>query len=206
MADDDTRPGRRSLRARTGELVDHTEALETLRRAMPVMETSGLVLMLAHPDELAVTLGLEPLDPGVAMTALLSVPAVEVSRRQAVLEAAIAIVSVNGWRWRPYSKEHYARLYPQDRVRWIIEIVIDTGQRYQSEDIHGFVPAADFGTDQRRLGRVVAVTLIHAGTGEALQRPSENLVASLVTRRAGHLARATRAGEFELLREALGGH
>lgn len=61
--------------------------------------------------------------------------------------------------------------------RWIIEIVLDTGQRYQSADIEGATPAARAADDMAARTRVVAVTMIQVSTGEAITQPSLNLMA-----------------------------
>ena len=60
---------------------------------------------------------------------------------------------------------------------WLVEIVLDTGQRYQSEDIFGRASASLELEDMRRRAMVVAVTMIELSTGEALTRPSLNLAA-----------------------------
>lgn len=59
---------------------------------------------------------------------------------------------------------------------WLVEIVLDTGQRYQSIDL--WHPEAQaVGRDMRGRLRVVAVTLIRLGTGECVSRPSCNVLA-----------------------------
>lgn len=62
---------------------------------------------------------------------------------------------------------------------WLVEIVLDTGQRYQSEDLAGRPTAERELEDMRGRAMVVAVTMIELSTGEAITRPSRNLAAGV---------------------------
>lgn len=80
---------------------------------------------------------------------------------------------------------------------FFVEIVLDTGQRYQSVDL-SLEQAIAAARDMRLRLRVVAVTMVDARTGEAITRPSHNLVAG------GRWIDHSRDFERERLAEALG--
>lgn len=61
--------------------------------------------------------------------------------------------------------------------RYLVEVVLDTGQRYQSVDFDAVAPATATARDMRGRARVVAVTMIDCLTGVARTRPSYNLAA-----------------------------
>lgn len=63
-------------------------------------------------------------------------------------------------------------------TRCLVEIVLDTGQRYQSVDLPA-ERAGDLAADMRSRAMVVAVTLIDLRTGECATKPSCNLMAGL---------------------------
>ena len=77
--------------------------------------------------------------------------------------------------------------------------MLDTGQRYQSEDLCGRAVAQRELEDMRGRAMVVAVTMIELTTGEAITRPSRNLAADALARTVLDPRR-----ERELLAEALG--
>jgi hypothetical protein len=99
----------------------------------------------------------------------------------------------SGGKRGPFSELIELVVQPAKSV-WLVEIVLDTGQRYQSEDLCGRAVAQRELEDMRSRAMVVAVTMIELTTGEAITRPSRNLAA-------GVHARCDR----ELLDEALGG-
>lgn len=68
---------------------------------------------------------------------------------------------------------------------WFVEIVLDTGQRYQSVDLEGPERAASVADDMRGRVRVVAVTMVQARTGECITKPSLNLAAGVSRASAG---------------------
>lgn len=82
---------------------------------------------------------------------------------------------------------------------FIVEVVLDTGQRYQSVDLL-VDEAISAARDMRSRLRVVAVTMMDASTGEAKTRPSYNLLAGI--RQVDREARPN--FERERLAEALG--
>lgn len=85
-----------------------------------------------------------------------------------------------------------------DADDWLVEIVLDTGQRYQSQDIDGSEAAALTADDMRARARVVAVSMINLATGEAIVKPSRNLAAGV------SWVELTCIRERELLVEAFG--
>lgn len=85
--------------------------------------------------------------------------------------------------------------------RWFVEIVIDTGQRYQTIDLNREVARRE-ADDMRSRVRVISVTMIQAETGEAITEPSRNLMAC-GTRRCWSTVPTVIAREA--LAEALGG-
>ena len=80
---------------------------------------------------------------------------------------------------------------------YLVEILLDTGQRYQSVNISDAGLALRAVDDFRGLLRVVAVSMIRLATGEVVTRPSRNLTAQF------H-CRATDTQEREALAEAFG--
>ncbi len=62
---------------------------------------------------------------------------------------------------------------------WLVEVVLDTGQRYLSEDLAGRALAQRELEDMRGRAMVVAVTMIELSTGECVTRPSRNLAAGV---------------------------
>lgn len=86
---------------------------------------------------------------------------------------------------------------PADDI-WLVEIVLDTGQRYQSEDLAGRAAAELELDDMRGRAMVVAVTMIQLATGECVTHPSRNLAAAVP------VVELTYRVERELLAEAMG--
>lgn len=84
-------------------------------------------------------------------------------------------------------------------TRYLVEVVLDTGQRYQSVDIKSRGEAESEASELRSRVRVVAVTIIDLETGEATTKPSRNLAANVSVVQMNHLV------ERELLAEAFGG-
>lgn len=82
---------------------------------------------------------------------------------------------------------------------WLVEVVLDTGQRYQSEDLDGRATAQRELEDMRGRAMVVAVSMIELTTGEVITRPSRNLAAGVAATVLDYQV------ERELLAEALGG-
>lgn len=62
-------------------------------------------------------------------------------------------------------------------MAFLVEVVLDTGQRLLSEDLPDARRADVVVADMRARLRVVAVSRIDLSTGECLQRPSWNLSA-----------------------------
>jgi hypothetical protein len=92
------------------------------------------------------------------------------------------------------SRGHRGEITAMTRYVWrLVEVLLDSGQRMLSTDL---LPceANILADDMRSRMRVVAVTVINPATGEAVTRPSRNLMAG-----------APRTAEQEHLRAALGG-
>lgn len=68
-------------------------------------------------------------------------------------------------------------LRPPHDQPWFVEVVIDTGQRLRSETMAGQAALAAVADMCRRM-RVISAAAICETTGEAIERPSLNLMAS----------------------------
>lgn len=84
--------------------------------------------------------------------------------------------------------------------RWIVEVVLDTGQRLLSEDLGSEGAARSVVEDMRGRMRVISATMIECDTGVAIVRASRNLLAG----RGGGEGSYGRAVERDALAEALG--
>lgn len=82
--------------------------------------------------------------------------------------------------------------------RYLVEVVIDTGQRFQSDTLVGGLAVAAAVDDMRGRAMVVAVTVINIDTGQCVIEPSRNLAAGV---RPGELSDQQKRA---LLAEALG--
>lgn len=85
--------------------------------------------------------------------------------------------------------------------RWIVEVVLDTGQRLLSEDLGSEGAARTVVDDMRGRMRVISATMIECDTGVAIVRASRNLMAG---RGGGGEGSYGRAVERDALAEALG--
>lgn len=70
---------------------------------------------------------------------------------------------------------------PHARGLWLVEVLLDTGQRYQSQDLQGR-DAAALALDLAGRLSTVLVTAIKLGTGEAVEELGANVWASERTR------------------------
>lgn len=72
-------------------------------------------------------------------------------------------------------------LAPEERMGhalWMVEVLIDTGQRIRSVDL-GWSAARAVAEEMRDTGAAVTVTMICLWTGEAIERAGKNLIAKL---------------------------